>query len=177
MNKDQIVNQLKEKHQDFINYVLSLNESDYVFALQNKWTAGQQLAHIIKSVVPVANALSMPPNVLATTFGQANRLSIGYDELVVKYLNKLAEGGTAPSAFSPENQIFIDRTKLQQKLNAAMATLCEKVAVFSESDLDTYILPHPLLGKLTLREMLYFTIYHVQHHQKLVEMEYIKGQI
>jgi hypothetical protein len=30
-------------------------------------------------------------------------------------------------------------------------------------------LPHPLLGKLTLREMIYFTIYHVQHHHKLVQ--------
>ncbi len=173
MNKDQIINQLKEKHQDFINHVLSLNESDYVFAPQNKWTAGQQLAHIIKSVVPITNALSMPLNILATTFGQANRPSIGYDELVATYLSKLAEGGTAPSAFLPKNQIFIDRTKLHQKLDEAVATLCEKVAGLSESDLDTYVLPHPLLGKLTLREMLYFTIYHVQHHQKLIE-KYLK---
>jgi len=40
---------------------------------------------------------------------------------------------------------------------------------FSEEDLDKLILPHPLLGKLTLREMMYFTIYHVQHHQRIVE--------
>ena len=37
---------------------------------------------------------------------------------------------------------------------------------FSEKQLDTFILPHPLLGKLTLREMLYFTIYHAEHHKK-----------
>ena len=36
---------------------------------------------------------------------------------------------------------------------------------FSEDEIDTYILPHPLLGKLTIREMIYFTIYHVEHHQ------------
>jgi hypothetical protein len=34
--------------------------------------------------------------------------------------------------------------------------------------LDLLILPHPLLGKLTLREMLYFTLYHVEHHEKQV---------
>ena len=37
-----------------------------------------------------------------------------------------------------------------------------------EEDLDNYILPHPLIGKTTIREMLYFTIYHVQHHHKAI---------
>jgi hypothetical protein len=27
------------------------------------------------------------------------------------------------------------------------------------------VLPHPLLGKLTIREMLYFTVYHGEHHR------------
>jgi hypothetical protein len=30
-------------------------------------------------------------------------------------------------------------------------------------------LPHPLLGKLTLREMLYFTAYHADHHRHSIE--------
>jgi len=33
------------------------------------------------------------------------------------------------------------------------------------------LLPHPLLGKVTVREMLYFTIHHVQHHHALVERD------
>jgi len=47
--------------------------------------------------------------------------------------------------------------------------LCRKTMKHSEAALDKYILPHPLLGKLTLREMLYFTAYHVAHHKQLVE--------
>jgi molybdopterin synthase catalytic subunit len=39
----------------------------------------------------------------------------------------------------------------------------------SEKDLDYYVIPHPLIGKLTLREMLFFCIYHVQHHHKITE--------
>jgi hypothetical protein len=35
---------------------------------------------------------------------------------------------------------------------------------WSEDDLDNHRLPHPLLGKLTVREMLFFTLYHIQHH-------------
>jgi hypothetical protein len=37
---------------------------------------------------------------------------------------------------------------------------------FSEDDLDSIRLPHPLLGKLTVREMLYFAVYHVGHHHR-----------
>jgi hypothetical protein len=33
-----------------------------------------------------------------------------------------------------------------------------------EAQLDQYLVPHPLLGKITLRELGYFTIYHTQHH-------------
>ena len=42
----------------------------------------------------------------------------------------------------------------------------ERLGNWSEKDLDKYKLPHPLLGKLTVREMLFFTIYHNEHHLK-----------
>ena len=38
-----------------------------------------------------------------------------------------------------------------------------------EKELDQYMLPHPILGKVTYREMLYFTMYHVNHHYSLVK--------
>ena len=53
-------------------------------------------------------------------------------------------------------------------LNKLIKTLNEKIERLSEQDLDKYMLPHPLIGKISIREMLYFTIYHVQHHHKSV---------
>ncbi|QLH34686.1 MAG: DinB family protein [Cyclobacteriaceae bacterium] len=53
------------------------------------------------------------------------------------------------------------------RLTKEVNRLAAKLNRFSEAELDLYILPHPLLGKLTLREMIYFTCYHVQHHQEL----------
>jgi hypothetical protein len=37
-------------------------------------------------------------------------------------------------------------------------------SIRKEAKLDNFIAPHPLLGKITLRELCYFTIYHTQHH-------------
>jgi hypothetical protein len=58
------------------------------------------------------------------------------------------------------------RAALLEKLEKRTAALARKVQKMTDNQLDTLLLPHPLLGKLTFREMLYFTIYHVQHHQK-----------
>ena len=55
-----------------------------------------------------------------------------------------------------------------EKLRRVIEKLSKQIDHYSEQDLDKYILPHPLLGKLTMREMMYFTIYHVQHHQRLI---------
>ncbi|HRH60621.1 MAG TPA: DinB family protein, partial [Chitinophagaceae bacterium] len=55
------------------------------------------------------------------------------------------------------------------QITAVVDSLCKRVNNKPEDELDVYILPHPLLGKLTLREMLYFTIYHAEHHLKNVE--------
>jgi hypothetical protein len=60
------------------------------------------------------------------------------------------------------------KERLVKKVNYIVDQLSSKVNHFSEDQLDTLLLPHPLLGKLTLREMLYFTIYHVGHHEKSI---------
>ena len=52
-----------------------------------------------------------------------------------------------------------------------ITTLLDK---WSEQQLDKIIAPHPLLGKLTFREILYFTIYHAKHHQLQIK-RHLKG--
>ena len=47
------------------------------------------------------------------------------------------------------------------KVNAELLSAVEK---WDETELDQYMLPHPILGKLTVREMLFFTIYHNLRH-------------
>ena len=59
--------------------------------------------------------------------------------------------------------------KLKVDLINEIDKLVTKLDELTENELDKYIFPHPLLGKLTLREMLYFTIYHVRHHEELTK--------
>ncbi|MGH7601660.1 MAG: DinB family protein, partial [bacterium] len=48
---------------------------------------------------------------------------------------------------------------------------------WDENSLDKYLLPHPLMGKLTIREMLFFTLYHDVHHVNNVRKLLGQGMI
>ncbi|MFN4147307.1 MAG: DinB family protein, partial [Runella sp.] len=115
-------------------------------------------------------AFRLPTFVLGWVFGKANHPSKSYDELVAKYKARLAAATVQPPRqFQPKTQPFENRAKLAKDLQRNVEKLSQLLQTKPETLLDSYVLPHPLLGKLTLREMLYFTIYHVQHHQTLIQ--------
>lgn len=168
MIKQEIIVALQEKHQSFFEYMKALSEDNFTFSLKDeKWTAGQEIEHIIKSTSPLVMGFKLPKMALKMQFGKANRPSRSYEELVERYHTKLAATSIIPgSRFQPDMMPFDKRTTLLETLQKNIQSLSKLVEQYKEEDLDSYILPHPLLGKLTLREMLYFTIYHVGHHQQ-----------
>ncbi len=169
MDKQEIVNKLKENHQNFIHLIESLTKEDFEKVVDEKWTPGQQAEHIFKSVNPVVFALKLPMFMLKLFFSTNNRSSKNYDELVSKYNQKLALGGKAPKRFAPKFILFEQKEIIIGKLKNTVEKLCSLTLKLDEKDLDIYLLPHPLLGKLTLREMLFFTIHHVTHHQQSIK--------
>jgi hypothetical protein len=172
MDKQTIKNQLYEKHNSFISYLETLSEEDFLKSKNDKWTAGQQFEHIFLGVKPVRQILSLPKFLLQLIWGQANRESKSYEDLVEKYLLKLENGGRATGRFIPQTVSYKKGQILKINLNKELDMLVAKLDRFSEDELDKYILPHPLLGKLTIREMLYFTIYHVRHHEELTKRNF-----
>ncbi len=168
MTKSAIQNALSTHHQSFIDSINPLSETAFVFQKKDKWSAGQQLDHINRAVSPVTLAFTLPKFLPELLFGKANRPSKNYEGLVEKYKNALSKGGKASGRFIPKTINAQEKAHLTRKLNHTLERLNKKIDLFSEEDLDSYILPHPLLGKLTFREMLYFTIYHVQHHHGLM---------
>lgn len=170
MNKTELIQLLETNHNTFIQLMEGLSAADFEKQTTDKWTPGQQLEHILRSVSPVSLAFSLPGFVLRLVFGKANRPSRSYEALVAKYHAALQKGGKASGRFEVKKPVPVEnRNSLLTALRRTVLQLNRLSAATSEADLDKYILPHPLLGKLTLREMLYFTAYHVQHHQCSVQ--------
>jgi len=150
-----------------MKYIDSLDESEFMLSGNGKWTAGQQLDHIGRCVKPIALMLSLPGVIPTIIFGKANRPSRTFEELVNKYQEKLARGGQATGRYLPKQIPWSKKKELIQNLTRVIQKVTHKLANYNEKQLDKLIAPHPLIGKLTFREMMYFTVYHVEHHHKI----------
>lgn len=169
MNKQVIAVTLKKNYSAFADYIMSLTESEYGYVNEGKWNAAQQLQHIVLCVQPLVYVFSQDKPVIEQNYGREPRQSRSYDMLLGDYLGKLHAGGKAPERFLPAQSIEQPRIALIATLTKLIDELCAKLLTFDEAELDSLLIPHPLLGKLTLREMLYNAIYHVGHHKLQVQ--------
>ncbi|WP_143304991.1 DinB family protein [Chitinophaga vietnamensis] len=171
LHKHEIISLLNKTFDDYIGFVNTLPDHRFTASPYGKWSAGQQLDHLTKSVRPVSSALGFP-KIMLRYFGWHNGASRTYDTLVAQYETILARGAKSTKAYLPGVVYGAQRPALVQSFLAQKVKLAAKVRHWSEKDLDRYRLPHPLMGKLTVREMLYFTAYHNQHHlEKLRDQE------
>ena len=139
----------------------------------DKWTVGQHAYHLIQSTEPLNQALALPKLALRGLFGKKNeRPERSYQELVLYYQEKLSQGGRAPDKYEPPFITDEQKTTILEKLSAEFKKLETNLDKWDEDQMGKYLLPHPLMGKLTIREMLFFTIYHTGHHHKILVEKY-----
>ena len=167
MKKSSLIFQFRENYSAFISFINSLSKENYNLNVNGKWSAGEHLAHLVLSVKPIVDALQMDKKLLASKFGSSEKLMRSYDDMKAFYLKQLAAGGKAPKRFDPAHHTTENRTILCEKLTNLIEKMSLVIEAFSEEELDDLALPHPLLGNLSLREMLYNSIYHSLHHQNL----------
>ena len=171
MNRPAISAALFRHHESFIMRVLAMPMDERALSRNGKWTAAQQIEHILRAVRPVSMALRVPKWFLRWRFGKPNRPPRDFEGLVQRYKEKLEAGGRASGRFVPPAIPAREVGRITASLRSRVGALTRRVDTWTEEELDAFLLPHPLLGKLTVREMLFFTIYHVQHHQALVERD------
>jgi uncharacterized damage-inducible protein DinB len=133
-----------------------------------KWSIAQHLQHLIIATRTATAAYILPKFLVRLIGGKPNRPSRSYDELVQKYLNELKQGGRATGRYIPQ-PIPAVKGKATMMAHWQKATGNYIRAIrdnWTDNKLDHYVVRHPLLGKITLRELGYFIIYHTRHHQQ-----------
>jgi hypothetical protein len=170
MNKEDIIKASEKIFNQFTNSCSNINEDLFFDKPTTKWSIAENVQHLIIATNTTTLAFLLPRFLVRLIGGKPNRNSKTYDELVAKYKKKLAEGGAASGRFIPKPiKINFGKEKLLANWNTATA---KHIATLqknrSENDLDNYLVKHPLLGRITLRELCYFTIYHTQHHLTII---------
>jgi hypothetical protein len=169
MDKKEIITASKKIFNEFSDTCLQIPDNKFFFVPNEKWSISQNVDHLTRAVKITKLAYSLPKIFVRTLFGKANRPSKTYEELVAKYKLKLEQGGKASGRYLPKTKIS-KKFSLIQKWQRENQTYLEAVELkWNDAQLDHYIAPHPLLGKLTLRELCYFTIYHTEHHLNIIK--------
>lgn len=135
----------------------------------DKWCTGQQLDHLIRSVVPLNQGLMLPKGVIGLVFGKMNRQEYSYEEVLKSYHRKLDSGYKATGRFIPKWKAKSSKSTMLKKYDYEKHKLLRHLENWSEKDISHILLPHPVLGKLSVREMMFFTIHHNDHHLKQLE--------
>ena len=164
MIKDEIIKELSERHIFFVNYILSLSYKEFMFSFEGHWAAGQQMDHIYRSITLLPLAFKIPLFITGPILGTVKRPTMCYEELVEQYQSRLSKGAQATRMYLPRMVPYSKRMRLAEKIIRKVSKINAAIDLLPEKELDQALLPHPILGKITLREMLYFTMYHVDHH-------------
>ncbi len=168
MKIELIIEEFRQHYAQFGNFLEGLPKDKFEVGDNSKWSPAQQLDHIVISIQPLAKALANK-HFIQDKFGKSHRNSVSNEILINRYLQKLAEGGKAVGPFLPSNVGWNEKESLLNQLCEAMESISTVLKDYSEEELDELMLPHPLLGHLTLREMMYFTNYHVTHHENNIK--------
>lgn len=175
MEKEALIEQLEQAHLDLFNFLENQPEELWLLGPEGKWTTGQQAMHLLQSIKALNDALSLPQFFIKYKFGTANRAVRTYDEVVRRYNQRLAEAGKA--TFKPSKVMKIpplsDKIYLLNRLKMENKKLQYKTNKMQDKHLDALVLPHPLMGKMPVREFIMWTIHHIIHHTNSLKENYV----
>ena len=174
MKKEAIANLLEEKHTILFNWLENSPKDHWEKGPKDKWTVGQQILHLTDSLQLLNNALSYPRFFLKYKFGTCNREPRDYKTVAEKYQQKLKENKERARVFNQKlkKPLLKDRKRLLTKLQIQSKKLQYKLLKISDINLDTLVIPHPLMGKMTIREIIMWTAHHTEHHTEILQKHY-----
>lgn len=128
-----------------------------------RWGPAHHLGHLQIAHARIGKAFRLGAAMPAHPTG----VSRPYDDVRAAYLGALA---SAPPAFLANNPMTASVDPAAGR-DAAVAgfveadrRMRESAATWSEAEWDARAIPHPVMGALTAREMLFFCHAHDQHH-------------
>jgi len=174
MTKKEIADIINDKHQVLFDWLKSHPEQNWVKGPEGKWNTGEHIVHLIQSGTALNKALKLPKFFLKYKFKTNNRENRSYAQVVNNYQSKLAANPGVVANISknmPSIEISNKSTFISQ-LDKEKTKLISRVQKWKDKDLDTYLLPHPLMGRMTIREIMMWSAYHTEHHYNILNEKY-----
>jgi hypothetical protein len=171
MTKEEIIMATEKEFTLLSSICTQIDDIIYFASPNEKWSIADNVKHLLISTNMSSLAFWLPKFLVKWIGGTPNRPSKSYDKLIAKYKLKLEQGAVATSRFIPKptKDVTSKKSLLKQWEKVSTHYLSSLTKNRTEQDLDNYLIKHPLLGKITIRELCYFNIYHTQHHLQAIK--------
>ncbi|MFK8005983.1 MAG: DinB family protein [Saprospiraceae bacterium] len=170
-SKSEIIQSLQASFDQVTACVTSTPDEIFYNKKDGKWSVAENFSHLIQSTKPLASVLKKN-KLFLLAFGVSFSGSDKFETLRSNYLLKLSQG-LAPrngGGFISKNVESTSKEIFLENWNLIGSKFPSRIDQWSENNLDRFKLPHPLLGKLTVREMLFFTVFHNEHHLRTMKL-------
>ena len=176
MTKDDITDLIEEKYTALISWLEEQSDESWTKGPETKWTTGQHALHLLQSTKPLNMALSLPKALLRYRFGKSNRPVRSYNKVIQRYNDRLEEavGVTYKPSKIMKPPKLSDKSYILLRLQTEQKKLQYKTKKLKGKHLDQLVLPHPLMGKMPVREIIMWSAYHVEHHLNTLKEKYPK---
>lgn len=160
--RDDLMAALAFRRDQLLTHMHAFDDEAFMAGTTEAWGPAQHTAHLTMGHRRVAKLLRAPKDLPKATFAPR-----GYDATRDAYLAKLATVSSEILTRNSQSGALAEgatRLTLIEGYRKAVTALVDAVAGWDEGPLDTVGFPHPILGVLPVRDMLFFMLYHDLHH-------------
>ena len=169
LSKEKLQEDIIAAMQAVTDFVENCEEEIFIVRKNDKWSIAENLEHLNLSNVSISKLLGMPKEKITARFGSPTHTSRHFSEMKNLYLGGIQKGAVAPPPFVPQNMEEKSKTTLLENWKGINPWLEKGFQEWTDAELDKYQVPHIILGNMTIREILHFTVFHTYHHLKAMK--------
>ncbi len=169
-SKPELINALNTQKLEFQNFLSSIPSERFFERSSENWSIAHHLKHITSVINRIATGL-LNPGVLPKR--EPATPSRDFATMHQTYLNTLQNTPSETLRQFGNRVTLEEHTDLDAYKNQMIASFTDAITnfntaleAFNEEHLEALGMPHPLLGLISSREMVFFTVFHNAHHRK-----------
>jgi hypothetical protein len=171
LNQSEIIEHFTIANKEIVDFYSSFSLEQFFSKPERGWSPLENIKHLNLAITVVAIFLRKELSILLLLFGRGtSKLTI--PEIIKNYNDKL-NAGSGAGVFTPLfSSVQIDPGKKEaeiKSLQSSIQTLIGVVCYWTDEEMDKTNILHPIMGIISVREMLYFNLYHLYHHSAKVE--------
>ena len=172
-NKPEIIAALEAQKLEIPAFLESIPSEQFFDGSSEKWSVGHHVQHVTSAINRVGqgllNADALPKREPATASRDFKTMHQTYLETLRNTPSEtLRQLGSRVTLEKFENsdahktQMILSFTRAIENFNTALEH-------FDEANLESLGMPHPIMGLLSSREMVFFIVFHNTHHQNGIQ--------